>query len=460
MNQFAHFYEKLPIIAQNWAVSAYGFYWHWLRFGGNYKNLELGYLERDSWDKNKWRDYQIIRLQQLLKMAYEKVPYYQRTWSTTQKRAAAAGVLQELPLLEKDPIRNNPLDFIRSDQHPFPRPIFHTSGTTGTPIVTRWTISELRASIAVREIRSANWAGVSFMLPRATFSGRMVEPDPNSRGPFHRYNSAEKQVYFSAFHLRPDTAHQYVEALHKHNVQWMTGYAVSFYLLAKFILEEHLQVPALKAVITTSENLTDEYRDIMQRAYGCRVYEEYGTVEHALFASECERGKLHVSPDVGIVEIIRPDGSLCEPNEAGEVVTTCLTRTYQPFIRYHLGDLAAWDPIPCQCGRQMPIIKEVVGRIEDVVVGPDGRQMVRFHGIFVHQPHVREGQIIQNALDHIHVKIVPADGFGLEDEQEIIQRVRQRLGDTVSVTVEQVDAIPRTKAGKFKAVISNLRQIQ
>jgi phenylacetate-CoA ligase len=165
---------------------------------------------------------------------------------------------------------------------------------------------------------------------------------------------------------------------------------------------------------------------------------------------------LHVSPDVGIVEILRPDGSPCDPGEVGEVVTTCLMRSYQIFIRYRLGDLAAWDPVPCPCGREMPVIKEVVGRLEDVVVGPDGRQMVRFHGIFVNQLHVIEGQIIQEALDLIRVKVVPTEGFDQLDEIDIKKRIEQRLGESVKVIVETVSEIPRTKAGKFKAVISNL----
>ncbi len=88
-----------------------------------------------------------------------------------------------------------------------------------------------------------------------------------------------------------------------------------------------------------------------------KVYEEYSTVESALFASECEYGRLHVSPEVGIVEILRPDGTPCEPGEIGEVVATCLFRSYQPLIRFKLGDLTAWDPEPCPCGRQMPVIK-------------------------------------------------------------------------------------------------------
>ncbi len=63
-------------------------------------------------------------------------------------------------------------------------------------------------------------------------------------------------------------------------------------------------------------------RAVMQAAYRCRIFEEYSTVETALFASECEHGRLHVSPDVSITEILRPDGTPCQPGEVGEVVTT------------------------------------------------------------------------------------------------------------------------------------------
>jgi phenylacetate-CoA ligase len=284
----------------------------------------------------------------------------------------------------------------------------------------------------------------------------MVEPDPDSKGPFYRFNLVERQVYFSAFHLRPDTARFYVDALRRHRIQWLTGYAVSYYLLAKLVLEQHITVPALKAIITTSEKVTPDMRTIMERAFGCRVYEEYSTVENAVFASECEQGRLHVSPDACVLEILRPDGTACEPGETGEVVATCLMRDYQPLIRFRLGDVAAWDPESCPCGRAMPVIKEVIGRIEDVVVGPDGRQMVRFHGVFVDQPHVREGQIVQETLDRVRVKVVPCAGFGDADVRDIMARVQQRLGKEVKVIVEPVTEIPRTKAGKFQAVVSLL----
>ena len=458
MSSFDALYARLPVWIQHGAVSAYGLYWRWLRFGPGYGRYVKKYTERERFSTQDWQAWQQKQLHDLLPVAATKVSYYQQVWSKKEKVAAFAGRLKDLPLLEKDPIRAEPEAFLRQDVRPWPRLVFHTSGSTGTPIASIWTVQELRSSLALREVRSARWAGVSFKMPRATFSGRLVERDPESKGPFYRFNLAERQAYFSAFHLRPDTAMFYVDALCKHHIQWLTGYAVSYYLLAKFILEKGLRPPSLKAVITTSEKVTPEMRRVMESAYGCRVYEEYSTVENAVFASECECGQLHVSPDVAVVEILRPDGTPCEPGEVGEVVVTCLARQYQPFIRYRLGDLAVWGSDPCPCGRSMPVLKEVVGRIEDVVIGPDGRRMVRFHGIFANQPHVREGQIIQEALDHIRVKVVPTDGFGPTDVQNIIHRVQQRLGPQVEVTVDPVDQIPRTVAGKFQAVVSLLRE--
>lgn len=452
-------YNISPVFLQNLMVSVFGAYWHWLRFGGSYSKYESGYRERESNTREEWTQYQLSAVNRIIQIAWRHVPYYRKKWSSDQVNQALNGNLQVLPLTEKDDIRANPYDFVRDDQRRMQEWTFHTSGTTGTPVATKWIRDENRDSLAVREVRSANWAGVSFNDPRATISGRMVEPDPTSNGPYYRYNCVEKQVYFSAFHIRPDTAEEYIAALTKHKVEWLTGYAVSYYLLAKFILEKKLVVPPLKAIITTSEKLTQEMRKVMEKAYHCRIYEEYSTVENALFASECEHGRLHVSPDVAIVEILRPDGSICNPGEVGEVVTTCLMRTHQPLIRFRLGDLAAWDSEPCPCGRNMPVIKEVVGRIEDIVIGPDGRQLVRFHGIFVDQPNVIEGQIIQENRTDFLVRIVASKDFSEKDEREIEKRMHQRLGDNANIRVERVTAIPRGKSGKFKAVISKVPNI-
>ncbi len=469
MSKLERIYARLPVFGQNLAVSAYGVYWHWLRFGPGYRQHLAGWQAREAFGTEAWRDWTQQRLRAFLNHAAQNVPAYRETWTAAEKQAAAAGRLREIPLLGKAPLRRDPRAFVRDDRRA-PELVFHTSGSTGTPIASIWTRDELRSSLALRESRSAGWAGVSFEDPRATFSGRMVEPDPASKGPFHRFNRAERQVYFSAFHLSPETAEQYVRALHQHGVRWLTGYAVSLYLLAKAMRDRGIAPPPLRAVVTTSEKLTAPMRAVMIDAYGCPVFEEYSTVENAIFASECEQGSLHVSPDAGILEILRPDGTPCEPGEPGEVVATGVLRDHQPLVRFRLGDVASWGASPCSCGRALPVLKEVAGRVEDVVIGPDGRQMVRFHGVFVDLPAVEEGQVIQESLEQIRVRVVPNQTpaatdsgstaerhrFGAHTVTEIEERIRQRLGHGVTVEVETVDRIPRTAAGKFQAVISKL----
>jgi phenylacetate-CoA ligase len=450
-------YAKLPVWAQNTAVGTYGLYWYWIRFGPGFKKHVRAYREREkTFSPTDWTLWQKKRLCDVLAVAADHVPYYQDAWGSSEMKAARSGCLDALPFLEKDTARAMPNQLIRRDWHPLNPLRFFTSGTTGTPVISHWTIDEFRESQAYHEARGANWAGVSFSMPRSTFSGRMVEPDPDSSGPFYRFNPVERQAYFSAFHLSEKTASQYVHALHKHHIQWLTGYAISYYLLAEYILDQGIKLPPIRALITTSEKVTDRMKQVMERAYQCKVYEEYNNVENVLFANDCDHGRLHVSPDVGVVEILRPDGTPCKSGEVGEVVATCLFRNYQPLIRYRVGDLAAWDDAPCPCGRSMPVIKEVMGRLEDVIIGPDGRQMVRFHGVFVNQPHIKQGQIIQEKLDALRVKIVPSEGFNSEDAQEVVRRMQQRLGNKVNVTVEIVDRIPVAKSGKYKAVVSLL----
>ncbi|MFQ5421269.1 MAG: hypothetical protein ACE5EY_13005, partial [Anaerolineae bacterium] len=211
MGRLDNVYARLPVWAQHGVVTAYGAYRYWLRFGPGYRRSVKAFTERESFTADQWQTWQKQQLRQLLTAAAGQVPYYRSTWSREMKTAAAAGELQALPLLEKEPVRSHPQAFLRQDMPDEPPVVFHTSGSTGTPISTMWTVQEVRKSLALRQVRSAEWAGASFTLPRATFSGRLVEPNPDSAGPFYRFNLVERQVYFSPFHLRPETASQYVD---------------------------------------------------------------------------------------------------------------------------------------------------------------------------------------------------------------------------------------------------------
>lgn len=103
----------------------------------------------------------------------------------------------------------------------------------------------------------------------------------------------------------------------------------------------------------------------------------------------------------------------------------------------------------------MPIIEEIMGRVEDMVIGPDGRELVRFHGIFVDLPHVMEAQVIQWEIDRFEIKVVGSGELTREEFNLIRKRMQSQLG-SIRLEISCVATIPRTRNGKFQAVISHV----
>jgi phenylacetate-CoA ligase len=239
----------------------------------------------------------------------------------------------------------------------------------------------------------------------------------------------------------------------------MTGYAMSNFFLARFFKEGNFQTPELKSVITSSEKLTPEIRQMFREVYNCKTFDSWGSVEACGIVSECEHGRLHISPDAAIIEILDEDLKPVAPGVAGDIYCTGLLNYDQPLIRYKIGDRMVWSHEDCSCGRRMPVIKEIVGRTEDVVIGKDGREMVRFHSVFYGLEKIKMAQVIQEQIDTIHIKVVPETSLDKEEQQLIRQRIISQLGE-MNITIEETSNIPLNNNGKFQAVISKVKRQQ
>ena len=212
-----------------------------------------------------------------------------------------------------------------------------------------------------------------------------------------------------------------------------------------------------EALVLSSEKLTTEMKEVIGRAFGARAYEEYGAVEQCVLLTECESGNLHVNSDFGMVEIVDAAGQPVPAGTEGRMLCTGLLNEAQPLIRYDIGDTGVLSEEPCACGRHhLPVLKEITGRLEDAVVCRDGRVLVRFHGIFVGLPHVIEGQVIQESLDHIRIRVVATEAFGPKQEEIIRHRVAEERLGPMRVDIERTAEIERTERGKFRAVICKL----
>ena len=176
-------------------------------------------------------------------------------------------------------------------------------------------------------------------------------------------------------------------------------------------------------------------------------------------ATECPAGTMHDFPDVGWLEVL--DDGLDHPDEpagTGDLVATGLINDAMPLVRYRVGDrltLPSTEGPRCACGRTLPAIAHVSGRSDDVVWTPDGRAVGRLDHIFKSDLPIVEAQVVQESRHLVRVLVVPGEGWDEHQAQVVADRTRERVGD-MQVEVETVAAIPRTPAGKFRAVISKV----
>ena len=416
--------------------------------------------ERESYTKAQWKEYQSKELCKLLIHAAEQVPFYkvkfQQAGITSQQlRSFTVEDLQRLPILSKEELRQSGTTILLSNTLEHNGQFFSSSGSTGTPVQILLSHAMHQRWFGIYEARVRNWAGVSSFIPRGMIGGRRIIGNAANKAPFYRYNYFEKQVYFSAYHLSKHNVSNYLEGIRKYGVEYMTGYAVSNYLLAQLFKESGVHVPSMKAIVTSSEKLTEHMRQVFADVYGCKTFDGWGSVESCGLVTECEWGSLHVSEDAGIIEILDGELNPVPAGEQGTVYCTGLLNYDQPLIRYKIGDAMIASAKVCNCGRQMPVIQEIAGRIEDVIIGKDGRKMVRFHSVFNGLHTIKQAQVIQESLEDIVIKAVPAGKLDGAEQKIIQERIRSQLGE-VNVIIEEVDRIPLTANGKFKAVVSKL----
>jgi phenylacetate-CoA ligase len=456
-------YRHAPVWVQNIGLSLYGLSYRHERFGGVFDSAVEGFRARDHWSTARMQEFVQQKLRSVLLHAFREVPYYSQRWSSAgldskDLKRLTVSELSKLPVTPKRDLVGNADSFVARDiasQKKLHR--YHSSGSTGTPITCVLSSEDHQRFFAAREVRSFGWAGTSVRSPRAMIGGRLVVPSADSEPPYYRYNWSEQQVYFSAFHISPNRIRDYLEGFHRYRPFVLTGYAHSYYTLAQMMLNQGLRldyVPA--ALVLSSEKLTENMKSVIQKAFRARPYEEYGAVEQCVLATECEFGNLHINSDFGIVEVVDENYKPVPAGVPGRLVCTALLSETQPLIRYDIGDIGMLSAVGCACGRDhLPVLQEISGRVEDVIIGCDGRQAVRFHGLFIDLPHVLEGQVIQESLDFVRVRVETRPGFNNQEENLIRQRLEERIGK-IRVVVETVDRIERTERGKFRAVVSRL----
>lgn len=454
-------YKNLPVSLQNLSISAYGYLWKKRRFGGAFNQKVKEFKDRNFFSYDQWIDYQEKELRKLLVHAFSFVPYYYKIYSECGIKLSdlqnfRIDQLKLLPILKKETLRRIGESDLLSMKRCSGGKFFSSSGSTGTPVRILYSRYMHQSWSAAYEVRCRNWAGVTYDMPRAMIGGRRIVYGNPGKAPFHRMNWSEKQVYLSIFHLSKENFNHYYTAIEENGVEYIVGYSSSIYLMALFLLELGYPKLKLKAVIGSSEKLTPNMKSIISNAFQCHVYDTWSGIEACALISEHFDGNLYISPDCGIIEFLDKDGNSVDFGSEGEMICTGFLNFDQPLIRYRIGDIGIpLEPLTNQ-KIQMPRVKEIVGRTDDIITLRDGRKLSSFNRFFADLQGFKEVQVVQVDYERFILNVVPDNDFNESDKQALISSLRDRLGK-VHVEISFVDHIPRNKNGKFKAVISHVQ---
>ena len=246
-----------------------------------------------------------------------------------------------------------------------------------------------------------------------------------------------------------------VERLNAFRPNFLNAYPSSAGPLAEAQLDGRLRL-SLTGMTTNSEPLTPALRGRIEAAFGVRPTDFYGTTE-GLYGHECPEGSMHLFDDMCIVENVDDDGRPVAPGEVGsKLLVTNLFNRVQPLIRFEVSDLVAVDPEPCPCGRTLMRLRSLEGRAEDVLrLGDVDVHPLQF-GIVTADPDVREFQVVQEG-QALRLRVALRNGSEGAEER-LAASVRDRLAELgverPEVSVERVDALERSPAGKLQVVVA------
>jgi phenylacetate-CoA ligase len=336
-----------------------------------------------------------------------------------------------------------------------------TSGSTGEPFVVYADKAQLEFRWAAT-LRSQEWTGYAFGDKCVRLWHQTLGMDKTQIAKERLDALFTRRKFIPVFEMAEDK----LEAMAREIAEWdpvlMDGYAEALDFLAHYLKSRSDLGVRPKALMSSAQTLPEASRKLIEEAFGCRVFDKYGAREFSGIAYECEAHTgHHVVAEGFIVEVLR-DGQPVKPGEMGEIVITDLNNTCLPFIRYRLGDLGvAVDPsFACPCGRGLPLIGNIEGRVQSIIQGTHGQFLP---GSFF--PHylkefdyaIQKFQVVQEERGAITFHVVKGGRYSDDVLAEVLTTFRKHLGEDMRIDVKFVDNIEMVRTGKRLASVSRLK---
>lgn len=402
------------------------------------------------------RSLQLRRLRQQLMAAFRYIPFYRH-------RMTEAGLtpldiqthedFRHLPVLTKRDIQDHQDLLIASNVPASKRQRNQTGGSTGSPVqfyVDHERFDSRMASTA----RHDGWAGLRPGDWAARLWGSTLDVgDAPPKAPTWRQHLVYRDLIMNTASVTDEAMNDYVRILRRYRPKYMVAYAQAAVVFADFCRRQGIDDIRFKSMILSAEMLLPGQRDELENTFGGKVFNRYGCREVSVIASECEyHTGLHINADALLVEVEPVPGM---PPGMGKVLVTDLLNRSMPLIRYEIGDLANVEMKQCPCGRSLPLLGPIEGRLTDFLKLPNnqlvsGVALLTF--VVAHLREVRQVQFVQRDATHVTLYAVPGQGYGAHTEEELRRRLRPYLGEQMELTVALTDSIASEPSGKTRYV--------
>jgi phenylacetate-CoA ligase len=409
--------------------------------------------------KSNWSNLQKKELIRILKYAREHCSYYKEILEdAVVSQDNIISILEKMPLLDKGIIREQEKRIYSDEISDNWKFWLNTGGSTGNPL-------KFPALYKGRHFEMLNqmmlYLKMGYKLGdkiAAVAGNRVTEKNLEK----HQYwnfdvNFPYGSLRLSTLYLDNQTVSYYVDELNRMKPDFIRGYPSGIMELCKLSKKNNLSIKyKVKGIYLTSENFSQDEKNIIKDFFGCPVYGQYGHTESSIFAIQLpDESCYYCSPLYGYTEILDENGNHVSEGGRGEVVVTGFTEYGLPFIRYKTGDLAIFGG---KNNNGEVIIKALLGRDVDFILDKSGQKKYLVGFIFGGHIHafdyIQSWQIEQNEIGRIELKIVKSVGYNEIVEQEIKDLFER---NNISVKFTYVNKIEKTIRGKQKFLIQNIK---
>ncbi len=331
-----------------------------------------------------------------------------------------------------------------------------TSGSTGQPMTFHRSAQQESWFWALR-FRIWGWAGYRPGDPYLTVN---LNPRLGWKKKLQDVLFRCSYLTFNADNL---DARRIADTLERRRIPHLNGFSSSLFVLARYMVDHGIRTPSVTGVTATGDTLFAPYREAIEAAFGVRVLDYYGAGGEGFHvASQCPESGLryHLHPENAVLEILGDDGPAAT-GRAGRIVLTQLHNDAMPLVRYDLGDLAVPAPADaaCACGRTLPMLERLEGRVPDLITVPGGGFLVPhfFVVLFKGLQSVYRYQIVQRRPGRMRVRLVAREGCRRTEVEDTVRReVAAATGERIAVDFDWLGDIPLSGAGKRRLVISDV----